>query len=79
MKVQFDTVVNYMGDNDIEEPNMEFNRAGWKEEKQQDLQGVIFAENLDALENVKQGYDGQQAEYCQSVNLLKAHVEVEEI
>ena len=60
-KVQFDTVVNYMGDNDIEEPNMEFNRAGWKEEKQQGvMQGVIFFENLDALENVKQGENNFQ-------------------
>ena len=52
--MQFDTVVNYMGDNDIEEPNMEFNRAGWKEENQakQDQAGVISYSMF-----IKQGYD----------------------
>ena len=52
LKVQFDTVVNYMGDNDIEEPNMEFNRAGWKEENLQDQAGVISYSMF-----IKQRYD----------------------
>ena len=52
MKVQFDTVVNYMGDNGIEKPNMEFNRAGWKEENLQDKAGVISYSMF-----IKQGYD----------------------
>ena len=50
--MQFDTVVNYMGDNDIEEPNMEFNRAGWKEENLQDQAGVISYSMF-----IKQHYD----------------------
>ena len=50
LKVQFDTVVNYMGDNDIEEPNMEFNRAGWKEEN---LQAGVISYSM----FIKQRYD----------------------
>ena len=50
--MQFDTVVNYMGYNDIEETTMEFNRAGWKEENLQDQAGVISYSMC-----IKQGYD----------------------
>ena len=49
--MQFDTVVNYMGDNGIEEPTMEFNRAVWKENRQ-DQAGVISYSMF-----IKQGYD----------------------
>ena len=50
--MQFDTVVNYMGYNDIQETTMEFNRAGWKEENLQDQAGVISYSMF-----IKQGYD----------------------
>ena len=50
--MQFDTVVNYMGYNDIEETTMEFNRAGWKEENLQDQAGVISYSMF-----IKQRYD----------------------
>ena len=50
--MQFDTVVNYMGYNDIQETTMEFNRAGWKEENLQDQAGVISYSMF-----IKQRYD----------------------
>ena len=50
--MQFDTVVNYMGYNDIQETTMEFNRAGWKEENLQDQAGVISYSMF-----IKQHYD----------------------
>ena len=50
--MQFDTVVNYMGYNDIQETTMKFNRAGWKEENLQDQAGVICY-----IMFVKQHYD----------------------
>ena len=64
--MQFDTVVNYMGYNDIQETTMEFNRAGWKEENQakQDQAGVISYSMF-----IKQGYYDLQFDERFVVNL----------